>query len=1039
MNAHGIWFRFGIVLFVSCLIEVAGLAANYPLKIHPGNPHLLADQNNTPFLLHGDAAWGLMVMLDKAEAEQYLENRRAKGFNTLLVMLIARHIVINNRATANRYGQEPFTTLYDFTTPNPAYFEHVDWVIDRAAQKGIQVLLAPCYVGYYDLETWQDVMVTNGTNKCRAYGRYLGQRYKDKPNLIWLNYGDTSDPAALPFVRELALGILESDTNHLHTAKMYPQESARQFVSGESWFNLNTTYAYGDEWVWRRKVYDMSLQDYNATPVMASFLIESHYEGENTEEVPGGVPPHWVRRQAYWSVLSGSSGQIMGEHHIWPFLTGWQTAMDSASSVGEMFVRKLFDTRPWHAMVPDQNHGVITSGYGTFTNNNYLTAMRATNGSTVIAYMPSGRTAGVNMSKISGTQARAWWFNPRDGCATDLGTFATSGTNTFTPSDTNDWVLVLDDDSAGYLPPGSGPGTLEILTGSVPSGRAGVPYSVELLARGGTSPYVWSVATNSMLPPGLCLSSNGLLSGNPSNSGTFNITVQVTDSMPTTATQSLRLNFSERDTVAPTTPGALTAFAASCRQIDLIWCASTDNVATTSYLVERRGGTNACFTQIAATTGLLFRDTGLAAGTSYQYRVRAADETGNLSACSDALSIVTWLSSTVPAGLVAGYGFGEGAGTRVRDAADNANTGIITGATWTATGKFGSALTFNGTNSLVLVSNAPSLNLTTGMTLEAWVYPTASQTGWRTIVQRETDAYLLHAGNDKSALRPTGGGTFNGTNAWTNATTALSLNTWTHLALTYDSTTLRLHVNGTPSASRTVSGTIQTNANPLRIGGNSPYGEFFIGRIDEVRVYNRPLSQTEIQADMITPVEATVTNTAPTISTLANQVIDENTAAGPLELTVMDTGQTADNLTLLGTSSNPTLVPACNIGFAGSGTNRAVTITPTADQSGTATIMLSVSDGEYVVSSFFDLTVNPVVHPPATNAINIISVELTGAGQIRLTGTGDANVTYKIQASADLVEWLDVGEAVTNEFGAFEFVDEEPADLTARFYRVMRR
>lgn len=820
---------------------------------------------------------------------------------------------------------------------------------------------------------------------------------------------------------------------------MFPQQSARQFVGGESWFNLNTTYAYGDEWTWKRKVYDMSLQDYNATPVMASFLIESHYEGENTIEIPGGVPPHWVRRQAYWSVLSGSSGQIMGEHHIWPFLDGWQTAMDSESSVGEMFVRKLFDTRPWHAMVPDQNHSVITSGYGTFTNNNYLTAMRATNGSTVIAYLPAGRTVGVNMSKISGTQARAWWYNPRDGCATDLGLFPTSGTNTFTPSDTNDWVLVLDDDSAGYIAPGSGSGPLEILTGSVPPGRAGAPYSIELLARGGTPPHVWSVATNSTLPPGLCLSTNGLLNGTSDDSGIFNLVVQVTDTNLTTATQALSLTFLERDTIAPTTPSALTAFAASCRQIDLTWGASTDNVATTAYYVERRGGTNACFTPITTTVLPCFRDSGLTPGTAYQYRVQAADSSGNLSPCSSAASATTLLAPTVPPGLVAGYGFNEGAGTQTRDAADNGNIGNITGGAWTNSGKFGSALRFNGTNSLVLINYSPTLNLSTGMTLESWVYPTASQTGWRTIVQREADAYLLHAGTDTSALRPAGGGTFDGTIAWTNAPTALALNTWTHLALSYDGATLRLFANGTQSASKAVSGLIQTNTNPLRIGGNSPYGEYFLGHIDEVRVYDRPLSQTEIQADMNTPVEAAVTNTEPSISCLSDQVINENTVAGPLSFTVTDAQCTTDNLTVLGHSSNPTLVPPCNIELTGGGTNRAVTITPAANQSGTATIMLSVSDGQYVVSSYFELTVNAVAEPPTTNVITITSVALMEASRIHLVGTGDANFIYTIQASADLAEWLDVGETVADENGTFEFVDAEPADYAVRFYRVVLR
>ena len=140
------------------------------------------------------------------------------------------------------------------------------------------------------------------------------------------------------------------------------------------------------------------------------------------------------------------------------------------------------------------------------------------------------------------------------------------------------------------------------------------------------------------------------------------------------------------------------------------------------------------------------------------------------------------------------------------------------------------------------------------MTMEAWIYPTASQSGWRTIMQREVDAYFLNASNDTGALRPSGGGTFNGTVAWVTGTTANPVNTWTHVALTYDGATMRLYVNGVQAASQAQTGAIETNSNPLRIGGNVPYGEYFQGRIDEVRVYNRALSQAEIQTDMNTPV-----------------------------------------------------------------------------------------------------------------------------------------------------------------------------------------
>ena len=203
---------------------------------------------------------------------------------------------------------------------------------------------------------------------------------------------------------------------------------------------------------------------------------------------------------------------------------------------------------------------------------------------------------------------------------------------------------------------------------------------------------------------------------------------------------------------------------------------------------------------------------------------------------------------------MAGWSFNEGAGTTVADASGNGNTGNISGATWSTLGRYGNALSFNGINNLVFINGSPSLNLTTGMTLSAWVFPTANQSGWRTIVQREVDAYFLHASSNAGALRPAAGGTFNGIDNNFASPSAIAVNAWTHVAVTYDGTAMRLFVNGTEVATTPVTGSVQSNTNALRIGGNSPYGEYFQGRIDDVRIYNRALTATEIQSDMAVSV-----------------------------------------------------------------------------------------------------------------------------------------------------------------------------------------
>lgn len=207
------------------------------------------------------------------------------------------------------------------------------------------------------------------------------------------------------------------------------------------------------------------------------------------------------------------------------------------------------------------------------------------------------------------------------------------------------------------------------------------------------------------------------------------------------------------------------------------------------------------------------------------------------------------------AGLVAAYSFDEASGALAGDSSfTHSHTGTIKNATWAAAGRFDSALSFNGTNALVTISDAADLDLSTGMTLEAWVNP-AALSGWRTAVLKEKPsglAYALYAHDDV----PRPASYINIGNAYSEAsgTAGLALNTWSHLAATYDGGILRLYLNGVQIGSQAASGAITASTLPLQIGGNAVWGEYFTGLIDEVRVYNRALTVSEIQADMTTPI-----------------------------------------------------------------------------------------------------------------------------------------------------------------------------------------
>jgi len=425
------------------LLVVIGLAVTvleagpYPVRIATDHRHLV-DQSGQPFLIHGDSPWSIISGLTREEEEQYLENRRQKGVNSIIVNLIEHKF----HGPVDRYGEGPFTTPGDFTTPNEKYFAHADWVIRRAGEKGIQVFLAPIYLGYIHTdEGWVEEALANGPEKCRAWGRYVGKRYRDFDNIVWIIGGDRNPESARPDVDAVAEGIKEFDKRHLFTAHCHPENSAVDQYKRDGWLDVNDTYTYSI-------VHAKLLTDYNRMPVMPFFLIETTYEGEhNASEVQ-------IRRQAYWAILSGATGQFMGNRPIWLFDPGWQAAMDAQGSQDMVRLKALFTSRPWYDLLPDQKHEVVVDGLGEFHGLDYLAAARTADGGTIIAYLPTARAFTVDLSKVAGTSAQGWWYNPRTGKADSAGKFTTGAKQKFTPPSDGDWVLVLDEASRNLAAPG---------------------------------------------------------------------------------------------------------------------------------------------------------------------------------------------------------------------------------------------------------------------------------------------------------------------------------------------------------------------------------------------------------------------------------------------------------------------------------------------------------------------------------------------------------------------------------------------------------
>ncbi|MDX6401411.1 MAG: hypothetical protein QOF27_2017, partial [Gaiellaceae bacterium] len=315
------------------------------------------------------------------------------------------------------------------------------------------------------------------------------------------------------------------------------------------------------------------------------------------------------------------------------------------------------------------------------------------------------------------------------------------------------------------------------------------------------------------------------------------------------------------DVTPPSAPANLTATPTS-GQVALSWNASTDAGGIAGYSVYRSttsGFTPSASNRIAQPGGTAYTDIGVTPGT-YYYKVTADDNAGNTSSPSNEVTAV--VPTGPPPGRVAAYGFEEGSGTSTADQSGNNNTGTLSNATWAPTGKFGKALSFNGTSASVTVADANSLDLTNGMTIEGWVNPSTSG-GFRTLIVKERPgdlSYGLYANSDTN--RPQSQVAVGGARLL-DGTTAVPTGVWTHLAATYDGTTERLYVNGTQVSSLAIAGTILTSTSPLKIGGNSIWGEWFSGLIDEVRVYNRALSAAEIQTDMNTAIGGGATDSTP--------------------------------------------------------------------------------------------------------------------------------------------------------------------------------
>lgn len=475
-------------LILLCLLGLSGLplwqsAATEALRVSDNRRFLVA-ANGRPFFWLGDTAWELFHRLDRAEAELYLADRAAKGFTVVQAVALAE---LDGLTEPNRYGHLPLENKDPARVavkPGPGndYWDFVDEVMDLAAARGLRLGFLPTWGKYVTTSAFDGKVdgIFNVTNAL-AYGRFLGQRYRDRWNVIWILGGDKapSTPEAVAIWRAMARGIAEGVSGREDYAKVLMTYHTAgpghvsDFLHDELWLDFTSAQSsHGDlveswrfiEKHWARQpikpIIDLE-SSYPDALIPAAWLPESLRAAHRST---GPSNDHHARRAAYWAVFAGAAGHTYGHNSIWqmyapprkPILSArltWKEALDAPSARQMGYLRALIESRPFLSHAPDQ--ALIASGVGEGAE--HLRSLRGDG--YVLIYTPVGKPFRVSLDWLSGREAKAWWFDPRSGKATPAGQFDKNGSREFTPPGSPgvgcDWVLVLDDATRDLPAPGT--------------------------------------------------------------------------------------------------------------------------------------------------------------------------------------------------------------------------------------------------------------------------------------------------------------------------------------------------------------------------------------------------------------------------------------------------------------------------------------------------------------------------------------------------------------------------------------------------------
>ncbi len=436
--------RISLVPFLLLFLSHWVTAQTFPLQVSPDNRHLQT-ADNRPFFYQADTPWWILYRLEMDEVADYLDTRKAQGFNALQIMLTG------GKDLKNIYGEGPFPGDNDLSRPNERYFARADSILDMATERGFLLALVPLWSGCcredYAGEDGDGnplPLNINGAAKAEAYGRWLGDRYGDRNNILWIIGGDNDPFNARDEIDAYARGLAATTTGQLFTYHPSSTHSSTDvWPRGTPWLDVSMVYTYfrGFERAWNRiqpDVYEVSRTEWNKNE-LPFFLGESTYEGEH---LPRGSAQQ-VRKQAWWAALSGATGHAYGSPN-WRLdpADDWRANLQlpGAASLGHL--PTLLTEFGWPAFDYDFHDELLVTGRGQYASNDFAVAAYARDYRAALIYLPSARPVGLSAGQLRGDGHRVRWFDPRTGQRHPAETLAYD--REYAPPGEGDWVLIVE-------------------------------------------------------------------------------------------------------------------------------------------------------------------------------------------------------------------------------------------------------------------------------------------------------------------------------------------------------------------------------------------------------------------------------------------------------------------------------------------------------------------------------------------------------------------------------------------------------------------